>query len=329
MCPRLACSVSRLPMQVVITLAAIALFLAQASAQDYPEKFVRIISPYSPGGVGDTFPRLIAAELTGRLGQQVVVENRPGASQIVGTQLVARSPPDGYTLLFGGVTGLALNVSTYKNLPYDPIKDFAPVALCFTSPMFLFINSRVPAHTVKELIVLAKARPGKITFASGGVGSSNHLAGELFRSLAGVDLVHVPFKGAGAAMVDVLAGQIDMLFTASGIEQLRQGKVRALAVTSSKRSSALPTLPTMQEAGFPGYEATLWWGIVAPANTPRPIITRLSQEIGKVLAQPWLRDRVPVVEITPSTPEEFAAYIQSEISKWRKVIEDARIVLQE
>ena len=321
---------SRVPIYVLFILIASTWVAAVTQAESYPRRPIKIISPYSPGGLGDTLPRFIASGLSAPLGQQVIVDNRPGASQIVGTQLAARSAPDGYTLLFGGVTGLALNVSAHKSLPYDPVKDFSPVALSFTSPLFLFVNPTVPARNVRELITLAKVQPKTITFASGGVGSSNHLAAELFRAFVGLDLLHVPYKGAGAALIDLITGQVDILFTASGIEFVSQGKLRVLAVTSSQRLSAEPTIPTMQEAGVPGYEATIWWGIVAPVNTPKAIITRLAQEIAIVLTQPSLRERMPSgVEITPSTPEQFAAHIQYEITKWHRVIRGAGIALQE
>src|SRR5690606_24580645 len=262
-----------------------ALTAGGAAAQGYPAKPVRIISPYAPGGLGDLVPRAIAAELTGLLGQQVIVENRPGASQVVGMQAGAKSPPDGYTLGYGSVTSLAINVAARKALPYDPQKDFAPVSLAYVTPLYLVVHPSLPVKSVKELIALAKKHPGALTFASGGRGSSNHLAGELFRTLAGVDLLHVPYKSAGPAMVDVMAGHVHMLFGAAGLQDTKTGRVRVLAVTSAKRASVAPSLPTMQEAGVPGYEATIWFGLVAPAGTPPDIVTRLSQDIGKALAR--------------------------------------------
>lgn len=296
-----------------------------AEAQTYPVKPIRIISPYTAGGLGDLVPRAIGAGLTEALGQQILVENRPGASQAIGMQLVAKSPADGYTLVYGSVTSLAINPAVTKDLPYDPVKDFAPISLCVTTPLFLVVHPSVPAKNVKELIALAKRQPGKLTFASGGNGSSNHLAGELLKLLAGVDLLHVPYKGAGPAMIDVMAGHVDMMLGAAGLAEARAGRVKVLGVTSAKRAAAAPDLPTLAESGVPGYESTIWFGLLAPAGTPQPIVNRLSQEIGKVLQQKTLRDRFNTVDLTPTTPEGFAAHIQREIPKWRKVVTAAKI----
>jgi tripartite-type tricarboxylate transporter receptor subunit TctC len=297
-------------------------------AQTYPAKPVKIISPYSPGGLGDLLPRAVAAGLTETLGQQVIVDNRPGASQIIGMQAAARSPADGYTMVFGSVTSLAINPSVHRNLPYDPLKDFAPIALCVTTPLYLVVHPSIPARTVKDLVALAKSQPGKITFASGGNGSSNHLAGELFKSLARVDLLHVPYKGAGPAMIDVMAGHVALMFGAAGLTEAKAGKVRVLGVTSARRSSTAPELPTLSESGVNGYEATIWFGLLAPAGTPGPLVTRLSQETAKALAQPRVREQFNTLDITPSTPEAFAALIRREIPKWRKVIEGAKITVE-
>lgn len=294
-------------------------------AQSYPVKPIRIISPYTAGGLGDLVPRAIGVGLTEALGQQILVENRPGASQAIGMQLVARSPADGYTLVYGSVTSLAINPAVTKDLPYDPVKDFAPLSLCVTTPLFLVTHPSVPAKNVKELIALAKRQPGKLTFASGGNGSSNHLAGELLKLLAGVDLLHVPYKGAGPAMIDVMAGHVDMMLGAAGLAEARAGRVKVLGVTSAQRAAAAPELPTLAEAGVKGYESTIWFGLLAPAGTPQPIVNRLSQEIGKVLQQKALRDRFNTVELTPTTPEGFAAHIQREIPKWRRVVTEAKI----
>ncbi len=295
------------------------------SGQAYPVKAVRIVVPYPAGGLGDILPRALGASLSEQLGQPFVTENRPGASQMIGAQFAAKAAPDGYTLFFGSVTSLAINVSAQKNLPYDPLRDFAPVSLCFSTPLYLVVNPVVPARSVKELIALVKARPGKLTFASGGAGSSNHLAGELFKFLIGGDIVHVPYKGAGPAMIDVVGGHVDMMFEGAAINYAKDGKVRALAVTSAARSPVAPQLPTMQEAGVSGYESTIWFGIVAPMATPAPIVNRLSQEITKALAQPVMRERLPTVNLNGTTPEAFAAHIRAEIPKWRKVIESAKI----
>lgn len=304
---------------------AFALTTPLAQAQTYPAKPVRIISPYSPGGLGDLVPRAIATGLSEAMGQQFLVENRPGASQAIGMQAAAKSPADGYTLVYGSVTSLAINPAMTRDLPYDPIKDFAPVSLCVTTPLFLVVHPTVPAKNVKELIALARRQPGKLTFASGGSGSSNHLAGELLKSLAGVDLLHVPYKGAGPAMADVMAGHVDLMLGAAGLAEARAGRVRVLGVTSRKRSPSAPELPTLAEAGVKGYEATIWFGLLAPAGTPQPIVNRLSQEIGKVLGQQTMRERFSTVELTPTTPEGFAEHIKREIPKWRKVVAGAKI----
>src|SRR5882762_4383937 len=311
--------------RTIVTIAAAIAAVTLAHSQSYPTKVVKIVSPFAPGGPGDLLPRAIAAGLSPLLGQPVIVENRPGAATIIAMQAVAKAPPDGYTLIFTSVTSLAINVSAYKSLPYDPVRDFAPIALCFTTPLYLVVHPSVPAQTVQELIALAKSRPGKLSFGSGGNGSSNHLAGELFKALANVDMQHVPYKDATQAMTGVIAGHIDLMFGSGGLTEARAGKVRVLAVTSARRSASAPELPTMQEAGLPGYESTLWFGILAPAHTPAAIVRRLSDDIGKVLSGPDIRERFSTVDVTPSTPEEFAAFIQGEIPKWRKVFEAAKI----
>lgn len=309
----------------LVCLSALALMASGAQAQPYPNKPVRIVSPYSPGGLGDLVPRAIATGLTEALGQQFLVENRPGASQAIGMQVVAKSPADGYTLVYGSVTSLAINPAVTKDLPYDPVKDFAPLSLCVTTPLFLVVHPSVPAKNVKELIALAKRQPGRLSFASGGAGSSNHLAGELLKLLAGVDLLHVPYKGAGPAMVDVMAGHVDMMLGAAGLAEARAGRVKVLGVTSAKRSASAPEVPTLAESGVKGYESTIWFGLLAPAGTPQPIVGRLSQEIGRVLQQKSIRERFSTVDLTPTTPEGFAEHIRREIPKWRKVVTEAKI----
>jgi tripartite-type tricarboxylate transporter receptor subunit TctC len=313
---------------LLFTIFCAGLAHAQQASAPYPVKPVRIISPYPPGGLGDTVPRVIAVGLTESVGQQVIVENRPGASQIIGMQAAAKSAPDGYTLVYGSVTSLAINPTAHKNLPYDAVKDFAPISLCVTTPLYLVLHPSVPAKSVKELIALARAQPGRLAYGSGGNGSSNHLAGELFKSLARVDLLHVPYKGAGPAMVDVMAGHVDLMFGAAGLAEARAGRVRVLGVTSAKRASAAPQVPTLAESGVPGYEATIWFGLLAPAGTPTAIVNRLSADTGKALAQPRLREQFSTLDATPSTPQAFAALIEREIPKWRKVIEGAKIAFE-
>ena len=301
-----------------------------ALGQTYPTKPVRVVVPYPPGGVGDTTMRAIAQQLSESLGQPFVIDNKPGASQMIGADAVAKAAPDGYTLFLGSVTSLAINVSSQKKMPYDPVKDFAPVSMLYFSPMYLVVNPMVPAQSVKELVALAKAQPGKLSFASIGQGGSIHLAGEMFKSMAGVDITHIPYKGSAPALTDIIGGQVSLMFDAgvSALPQVRAGKLRALAITTAKRVESTPELPTVAEAGgLPNYEATLWFGLVAPAATPRDIVNRLSQELAKILRQPALQARFANlgVEFSASSPEEFATYIRAETLKWGKVFRDAKV----
>ena len=303
-------------------------FDAIAAEAPFPSKPVRIIVPYPPGGLGDIFPRALATRLAERMAQPVIVDNRPGGSQIIGAQMAAKSAPDGYTLFFGSVTSLAINVSAQKNLPYDPLKDFAPVTFCFSTPLYLVVHPSVAATSVKELIALAKSRARPLTYASGGPGTSTHLAAELFKSMTGVEIVHIPYRGSAPAMTDVMGGHVDLMFEGGGINYIRDGKVRGLGVTSLKRTVNAPNLPTVHEAGVPGYEAAIWFGIAAPAGTPRPIVNTLSREIGAALNEPAFRERLPNLDMAPGTPEAFADYIRREIPKWRRVIETAKIAVE-
>jgi len=309
-------------------LAALAL-PAAAHAEVYPAKPIRMMVAYPPGGGTDIVGRMVAQKLGEALGQSVVVENRGGASGNIGTELAARAAPDGYTILMGNVAPNAINISLFKSLPFDPVADFAPVSLVASTPNILVVHPSTRARTVKEVIVLAKAKPGALNFASAGVGSSSHLAGELFRILAGADIVHVPYKGAGPAMVDVLSGQVQLYFATmpAAMPHVKSGKLAPVAVTSAKRSQALPELPTVAESGVPGYEASTWYGVLAPAHTPQAVVTRLHGEIVKILAEPELRARLADQGFEPvgNSPEEFGEYIKSEIAKWRKVIRDAGI----
>ena len=308
---------------VLATLAAL-----PATAQNYPTRAVRLVVPSSPGGGTDITGRIIAQKLSEQLGQQVVVDNRAGAGTIIGNEIVAKAPPDGYTLLMG-LSTLAINPSMYAKLPYDAIKDLAPVSLAVLSPNILTVHPSVPAKTVKEFIALAKAKPGTITFGSAGQATSPHLSGELLKVLAKIDIVHVPFKGSGQSVISSLAGEIAANFPSvpTAIPYIKAGKLRGLGVTTAKRSQALPDVPSIAEAGVPGYEATQWFGVLAPAGTPRPIIDRLNQEIVKLLKLPDVRDRLIADGTDPvgNTPEEFAAYIRSETEKWTKVIKAAGI----
>src|SRR5438093_1351752 len=309
-------------------LAALAI-PAPAHAQVYPAKPVRMIVAYPPGGGTDIVGRMVAQRLGESLGQSVVVENRGGASGNIGTELAARAAPDGYTILMGNVAPNAINVSLFKDLPFDPVADFTPVSLVASTPNILVVHPSTPVRTVGELIALAKAKPGALNFASAGVGSSSHLAGELFRILAGADIVHVPYKGAGPAMVDVLSGQVQLYFATmpAAMAHVKSGKLAPVAVTSARRSRALPDLPTIAEAGVPGYEASTWYGVLAQAHTPPAVIARLHENIVRILAVPETRGRLADQGFEPvgSSPEEFGAYIKSEIAKWEKVIGDAGI----
>ena len=312
-----------------ITLAVLATLAAlPATAQNYPTRAVRLVVPSSPGGGTDITGRIIAQKLSEQLGQQVVVDNRAGAGTIIGNEIVAKAPPDGYTLLMG-LSTLAINPSMYAKLPYDAIKDLAPVSLAVLSPNILTVHPSVPAKTVKEFIALAKAKPGTITFGSAGQATSPHLSGELLKVLAKIDIVHVPFKGSGQSVISSLAGEIAANFPSvpTAIPYIKAGKLRGLGVTTAKRSQALPDVPSIAEAGVPGYEATQWFGVLAPAGTPRPIIDRLNQEIVKLLKLPDVRDRLIADGTDPvgNTPEEFASYIRSETEKWTKVIKAAGI----
>lgn len=300
-----------------------------ASAQSYPVKPIRFIVPSTPGGSVDTLARTVGPRLADKWGQQVIVDNRSGAGGTIAGELVAKAPPDGYTLLVGTVASLATNVSLQKKLPYDPLKDFAPVTLIATQNLMLLVHPSLPVKSVKELTTLAKKKPGSLSFSSAGNGTGGHLSGELYKLLAGVDLLHVPYKGVAPAMVDVVSGQVTMTFASiiSGSAQVRASRLRALAVTGARRSIAMSELPTMMEAGVASYESATWYGIVAPAGTPADIVNRLNSEIVAILKSPEMNDRLSKEGADPvgNTPAEFARHIQTEIEKWRKVIRAAGI----
>ena len=301
---------------------------ATVQAQDYPTRPVRFVVPYVPGGGVDFVGRTLAQKLSGSWGQQVIVDNRPGGGTNIGSELVARSAPDGYTLLVGGVPNTA-NVALYKKLPYDVVKDFAPVILLDTAPNVLAVHPSVPAKSVRELIALAKIRRGALTYASAGIGSSNHLSGELFRTMAGVDIVHVPYKGGGAAVTDLIAGQISMYFgtTPSTMPHVRTGRLRALGVTTAKRTPAAPDVPTIAESGLPGYEQSAWHGLLAPAGTPEAIITKLHAEVVRALRSKEIAERFAVqgIDVIGSSPAEFAAFIKQDLAKYEKLVKTAGI----
>lgn len=292
-----------------------------ATAQPYPSKPVRLIVPFAPGGPADIQARLIGPKLTEAWGQPVVVENRAGGNTIIATELTARADPDGHTVQVVSA-GFAINVSLYARLPYDSLRDFAPVTQLTSGPAIVVVHPSLPARSIKELIQLARSRPGQLTYASAGLPSQ--LAVELFKVMTGTDLVHVPYKGAAPAMIDLIAGHVQVSFPTiiGAFSHVQAGRLRALATTGAKRAPAAPDLPTMMEAGVPGYEAANWFGTAVPAKTPPVIVAKLSQEIARVLRLPDVRERLlsQGMEPTSSTPEEFSAYIRSEMAKWAKVV---------
>jgi tripartite-type tricarboxylate transporter receptor subunit TctC len=304
-----------------------------AFAQDYPTRPIRFIIPFVPGGSTDIVARLIGDKLSARLGQPVVIDNRGGAGGNIGADLVAKAPPDGHSILLATTGIMAINDTLYPKLSYSPQKDLAPVVYVASLTNVLAVNPKVPANSVQELIAYAKANPGKLNFASGGTGAATHLVGELFKSAAGVDIVHVPYKGGGQALQDLLSGEVSMMFgqVVTVIAQIQAGQLRPLGVTSAQRSDALPGVPTIAEAGVPGFEALSWSGIVVPAGTPQAIIDRLNREANAVLREPEIRTRFAEVAAEPvgGTPGDFARHIAAEHAKWSKVIKDSKIRLDE
>lgn len=298
-----------------------------ALAQAYPTKPVTIIVPFAAGGTTDILARIIGQALTAELGQSVVVDNRAGAGGNIGGQAAAKATPDGHTLFMGTVGTHAINASLYKKMPFDPVKDFAPLTRVANVPNLLVANPAQPYKSVKDLIAYAKANPGKVNFGSSGNGSSIHLSGELFKSLAKVDMQHVPYKGSAPAVTDLLGNQIGIMFDnmPSAIQHVRSGKLVPLAVTTAKRSPELPNVPTIAEAGVPGYEATSWFGMFAPAGTPAPVLAKLNAAIVKVLGQPDVKKKINEqgAEVYSETPEQFAAFIQAESVKWGKVVKES------
>jgi len=311
-----------------LCIAAMALVVAPlAGAQTYPTRPVRLVVPFPAGGTTDILARAAAQKLSEAWGQQVIVDNRPGAGGNIGTELVARSAPDGYTLEMGTVGTHAINASLYSKLPYDHVKDFAPVILVAGVPNVLVIGPGLPVNSVQELIAYAKANPGKLNFASSGSGTSIHLSGELFKTLTGVQMTHVPYKGSAPALSDLMGGQVQLMFDnlPSSLAFIKAGKLRALAVTSTVRAAALPDVPTMVEAGVPGFEASSWFGILAPAGTPRDIVMRINGEVAKWLASPDAREKLSAQGAIAAggTPEDFARHIGSETTKWAKVVKES------
>ncbi|HEX9395589.1 MAG TPA: tripartite tricarboxylate transporter substrate binding protein [Burkholderiales bacterium] len=303
--------------------------LGVAQAQTYPNKPVRIIIAQAPGSATDVISRVVGNRLSEALGQPIVVEARPGAGGMVGTEAAARSAPDGYTLFMGNNSTHGSNPAVYAKLPYDAINDFAPIAFVASVPYVLVVDPSLPVNSVGELIALAKSRPGKINYASAGNGSTHHFCGELLKSMSGIDMLHIPYKGSPPAIAGLLGGEVSLMFanlTDIGA-QIKGGKVKPLAVTTPRRAASLPELPTLSEAGLPGFEITSWFGLLAPAATPAPIVTRLNAETNKVLARADVRDTLGAqgLEVTPGTPEQFAAHIKSEIAKFTRIGKAAAI----
>ena len=300
-----------------------------ADAQSWPAKPIRIISPYPPAGANDLLARIIAPKLSEQLGQPVVVENRAGATGNIGAELVAKAPADGYTLLMGQAGNLTINISLMAKIPFDPVRDFSPVTMVASTPNVLVVHPSLPVRTVKDLIALAKAKPGQINYATSGIGSPGHLAAELLNKSAGIRLVHIPYKGAAPALLDVVAGNAHLYFTSAVSAQpfIPSGRLRMVAVASAKRSPSLPEVPTVAEAGFPEFDVSSWWGVVAPASTPREVVIRLQTEIHRVIALPEIRAKLAEqsLDIATNTPEQFAAYIKSETAKWAKLIREVGV----
>lgn len=302
--------------------------VAGHAAEGFPARALRLVVPFPPGGSVDIVARTVAEKLGERLGQTVVVDNRGGANGNIGAELVARAVPDGHTLLMGNIGTHGINPALYAKAGFDPIRDFAPVSLVSTGPLIITVHPGVAATTVTEFAALARARPGHIHYAA--AAASAHLAGELFRNMAGIDVVHVPYKGGGAALTDLIAGRVHLFYSSiiTAQPQIRAGRVRALAVTSLRRSRAAPDVPTVDESGYRGYEATGWNGLLAPAATPRGVVTRLSAELGAVLQSDDARERLFMqggAEVAPSSPDAFAAFIRAELKKWANVARQANL----
>jgi tripartite-type tricarboxylate transporter receptor subunit TctC len=313
--------------------ALLPLIASAAWAQSgFPNKPVKLIVPFPPGGGNDVIARVIGQKLSDRWGQPVVIDNRAGANGIVGLQALMQSPADGYTLAVGAAGPLAVNPSLYARLPYDPVKDFAAVTNLVNYPLLMVVHPSVPVKTTRDVVALAKAKPGQLSYASPGSGNSGHLAGELFNSMAGVNTLHVPYKGQGPALTDLLSGQVQMLYSSipSVINQVKTGQLKAIAVGSAKRLPSLPDVPTISESGVPGYEAYSWVGLVAPAHTPPDIVHKIYRDVSDILKQPDVAEKLNQQGALPvgDTPEEFSQYIKTEVAKWGQVVRNANIKLE-
>jgi tripartite-type tricarboxylate transporter receptor subunit TctC len=313
-------------------LAAVGLAAVTAAADDYPTRNVTIIVPSTAGGGTDIISRIIADKLSKDLGQTFIVDDRPGGGSIVGTMAVKNATPDGYTLLTGLIANMAVNPSLFKNLPYDPVADFEPIAMLAKFPFAVVVSKNFPAHSIKELIALAKAKPGEINYASAGNGTGQHLSNELFQLMTGIKMTHVPYRGAQPAYADVISGQVPVFFDnlASALGQIKGGNVRALAVTGTERSSLLPDVPTVAEAGVPGYQYYVWFGEWAPAKAPQPIIDKLHAEIEKALADPQVQARITDSAGVPfhMAPADMTPFVKAEIAKWADVVKRGNVTVQ-
>lgn len=314
---------------LVLVCAAAMLQSAPAAAQAFPAKPIRLVVPYPPGGSTDILARLLAERVSGPLGQTMVVENRSGATGLIGAEMVARSAPDGHTLLMGVNGPLSIMPGLRPNMPYDSLKDFAPVILTAKAPKLLVVHPSIPANTPQELVTYLKSGQRNVSYASSGVGTTGHLANEMMKQIAGVKMEHVPYKGAGPAMADLIAGHVQVAIEVMPqlLPLVQSGKIRALAITSTQRSPVLPNLPTLAESGFPGFESYTWFGIVAPAGTPAAAVNRLNAEFAKVLQTPELAKRLDELgaEYSPNTPEQFGQFLRADLEKWRRVIREGGI----
>jgi tripartite-type tricarboxylate transporter receptor subunit TctC len=312
------------PIVLSLPIIVAALWAGNITAQSYPAKPIRLIVPYPPGGGTDIFARILGAKLGDALGQQVVIDNRAGAAGVLGADTAAKAAPDGYTLVVGQASNLAINQHLMSKLPYDPVKDFTPITLIATSPSLLVVHPSLPVRSVKDLVALAKARPGAINYASAGNGSPGHLAAEYFKKLTKTDIVHIPYKGATPAMLDVIAGQASLYFTSPVAAQpyVKSGRLRQIAVTSAQRFPPLPDVPSIAEAGYREFDITTWWGLLAPAGVAKEIIARLNADAVKALNTPEMKERLASqgALVVTDTPEQFAAYIKSEIANWGRIV---------
>ncbi|WP_428680985.1 Bug family tripartite tricarboxylate transporter substrate binding protein [Reyranella sp.] len=323
-------------MKKVMRRAACALVLAMVAgpvwAQDFPSRPLKLVVPYAPGGGADSVARIVAKKVAENIGQPIVIENKGGAGSIVGTDLVAKAEPDGYTLLLGQSGPISINPAVYKSLPYDPVKDFAPITMTTAYPYILVVNSESSAKTLQEFVALAKSKPGALNYGSTGVGAANHLVAELFASKAGLKMTHVPYRGTALAVGDLVSGTLNVVFgdPISVLPHIKSGKLRALAVTSLERSPVAPEVPTVAESGYPGFEALAWHGILAPAKTPPAVIQKLNAEIAKALADPATKELLEkqAMQTVGNSPEAFAAFIQKDIATWKAVAAAANVTVE-